>query len=357
MARTVFRAALVAGATFACPGIAHAHFHLDEPANWITQLENGDPQKTGPCGALMETNKTYTASGEVTPFKAGDTVVIKLEETVSHPGHYRVALAVSDRSELPPEPEVTKKDNTTNGQCGSVPIMDPPVFPILADGELKDATPQSGQQTITVKLPDDIECEKCTLQVLEFMSDHMAPCFYHHCADISITKGGGTGGMSAGGMSAGGASSGGMSTGGMSAGGSGAVTSAGGMGGMTGQAGSPIVPSAGMPGVAGTTGAGGTGTATGGAGGTSTATGGTTSGGGSGGSGGSGAVSTAGGPTGTGGAGTPPATPATKSETEEDGGCSTTPRKSSSPWVLAGLLSLAALRARRRRSGTPRATA
>lgn len=347
MARTVLRAALVACATFACPGFAHAHFHLDEPANWITQLENGDPQKTGPCGALMEANKTYTASGTVTPFKAGDTVTIKLEETVSHPGHYRVALAVADRSELPPEPEVTKKDNTMNGQCGSVPIMDPPVFPVLADGELKDATPQSGQQTIMVKLPDDIECDKCTLQVLEFMSDHSAPCFYHHCADISITKaGGGAGGMSAGGMSAGGASSAGMSAGGMSAGGSGAVTSAGGMGGMSGQAGAAVVPSAGMPGVAGSTGTGGTSSGTGGAGGTGTATGGTTT---AGGSGGSGAVSTAGSPTGAGGTGTQPTNPAANSETGEEGGCSTTPGKNASPWLLAGLLGLAALRARRRR--------
>ena len=172
MARTLFRAALVAAATFAVPGLAQAHFHLDEPANWITQMENGDPQKTGPCGALMEANKTYTASGTVTPFKAGDTVTIKLEETVAHPGHYRVALAVEDRSGLPPEPTVTKKDDSMNGQCGSVPIMDPPVFPVLADGQLKHTSTLNGQQTITVKLPDDIECEKCTLQILEFMSNH-----------------------------------------------------------------------------------------------------------------------------------------------------------------------------------------
>src|SRR5260370_10905971 len=35
---------------------------------------------------------------------------------------------------------------------------------------------------------------KCTLQVVEFMSDHplnpQGGCFYHHCADISIEPGG-----------------------------------------------------------------------------------------------------------------------------------------------------------------------
>jgi MYXO-CTERM domain-containing protein len=29
------------------------------------------------------------------------------------------------------------------------------------------------------------------LQVVEFMSNHGAPCFYHHCADITIQAGGG----------------------------------------------------------------------------------------------------------------------------------------------------------------------
>lgn len=29
-------------------------------------------------------------------------------------------------------------------------------------------------------------CEHCTLQVLEYMSSHSAPCFYYHCADLAI---------------------------------------------------------------------------------------------------------------------------------------------------------------------------
>jgi hypothetical protein len=34
-----------------------------------------------------------------------------------------------------------------------------------------------------------VTCDHCTLQVIEFMSQHGAPCFYHHCADISIKAG------------------------------------------------------------------------------------------------------------------------------------------------------------------------
>jgi len=74
-----------------------------------------------------------------------------------------------------------------DSDCGSAAIMNPPVFPVLADGMLVHTSAFGEPQTFEVTLPDDVECESCTLQVLEFMSDHGAPCFYHHCATISIS--------------------------------------------------------------------------------------------------------------------------------------------------------------------------
>jgi hypothetical protein len=123
----------------------------------------------------------------VTAFAPGEAITITLDEPIFHPGHYRVALSVNDRSELPPPPPVTAGETP----CGSVPIMDPAVFPVLADGMLQHTEPFSGTQSFQVTLPSDVTCTHCTLQVLEFMSDHAAPCFYHHCADISIGAGGG----------------------------------------------------------------------------------------------------------------------------------------------------------------------
>ena len=161
------------------PPAAQAHFMLTSPPSWRLLNSYGDPQKVGPCGD----EGTAPASGIVTPFTAGETISITLDETIFHPGHYRVALALTDRSELPPEPPVTPGDTP----CGSAPIMDPPVFPVLVDGALVHTEPFTGSQTIQVTLPSDVTCTQCTLQILEFMSDHAAPCFYHHCADISIT--------------------------------------------------------------------------------------------------------------------------------------------------------------------------
>lgn len=162
---------------------ADAHFVLKSPESWTVQDGLGDPQKLGPCGS----DGTVTPSGMVTPFNPGDTVTIQLNEVIFHPGHYRVALAVNDRSELPPEPTVTPGVGTP---CGTAAVMSPVAFPVLADGVLDHTQAFSGMQTIQVTLPTNVTCSKCTLQILEFMSQHPlnnpGGCFYHHCADISI---------------------------------------------------------------------------------------------------------------------------------------------------------------------------
>jgi hypothetical protein len=173
--------AFALAAILTAPPVAGAHFLLRSPASWRDQNSLGDPQKVGPCGDEGPAAET----GIVTAYSPGDTVTITLDETIFHPGHYRVALAVNDRSELPAEPPVSPGATP----CGSVPVQDPPAFPVLADGALQHTTPFSGTRSIQVTLPSTVTCSRCTLQVLEFMSDHPLPCFYHHCAAIAITAG------------------------------------------------------------------------------------------------------------------------------------------------------------------------
>jgi hypothetical protein len=163
------------------PRIADAHFVLQSPASWRIQDGLGGPQKTGPCGNEAGGAET----GVVTAYAPGETITITFDEVIYHPGHYRVALAVNDRSELPEHPPVTPDGSDP---CGSVPIAETPVFPVLADGALVHTAPFSESQSIRVTLPSDVTCTKCTLQVLEFMSNHGQPCFYYHCADISIQE-------------------------------------------------------------------------------------------------------------------------------------------------------------------------
>ena len=69
-----------------------------------------------------------------------------------------------------------------------------PQMPVLADGLFVHHTRPGGDQLppneTDVQLPN-INCEKCTLQIVQFMEDHGynkdGGYTYHHCADIKIT--------------------------------------------------------------------------------------------------------------------------------------------------------------------------
>lgn len=160
---------------------AEAHFFLDTPAAATQQDAQGNPQKNAPCGP----NGAGMPTGAITTYQAGSTISITIDETIYHPGHYRVALAVDDPNDLPAAPPVTP---VGNDPCGSTVIQDPPVFPVLADGMIDHDAPFSGPQTFEVTLPSDVTCDSCTLQVLQYMSSHAAPCFYYHCATIAIQE-------------------------------------------------------------------------------------------------------------------------------------------------------------------------
>ena len=172
---------------------ARAHFVLQAPPSWMSQDVGGSPQKLGPCGDEDDGTASATPSGIVTAYQVGDTVTITIDETIFHPGHYRIALAVNDRSELPAEPAV---DAGPTYACGTAVIQSPPVFPVLADNVFPHTSPFAGPQTTTIKLPSNVTCTHCTLQIIEFMSDHglnnPGGCFYHHCADLAIGVDAGT---------------------------------------------------------------------------------------------------------------------------------------------------------------------
>jgi hypothetical protein len=163
---------------------SEAHFILQAPASWMPQDSEGVPEKLGPCGD--EDDDAMAPTGIVTAYKVGDTITITVNEVIFHPGHYRISLGNPSRSDLPAEPPVTAGATP----CGTVPIEDPPVFPVLADNVFAHTTPFTSPQTTTVTLPPGVSCTQCTLQVIEFMSDHglniPGGCFYHHCANISI---------------------------------------------------------------------------------------------------------------------------------------------------------------------------
>ena len=174
------------GAIALLPASASAHFVLEAPAAAFSQNALGDPQKVGPCGD----DGSATPTGEVITVQAGEMLTITINETVFHPGHYRIAIA-EDASQLPEPPPVTPGGGD---DCASVPIDPAPVLPLLADGVFAhDASFNGVSQTIDIPIPADFTCTNCTLQVLEYMREHGAPCFYHHCATVNVEGGSSSG--------------------------------------------------------------------------------------------------------------------------------------------------------------------
>jgi MYXO-CTERM domain-containing protein len=163
------------------PATSAAHFVLVSPASTFEQNALGDPQKAPPCGD----QGNAVATGEVTALQAGDTITVTIDETIFHPGHYRIALALDDGI-FPEEPPVTP--GTTD--CGSAPIDPAPAFPVLADGVWEHTSPFGEPQSIEITIPEGVSCQSCTLQVIQFMSNHglndPGGCYYHHCATLSV---------------------------------------------------------------------------------------------------------------------------------------------------------------------------
>ena len=169
--------------------VAFAHFHLLEPKSWVVENNLGNPQKQGPCGG-DEGGPGITPTNAITPVQGGQKLHIKLQETVFHPGHYRIALAVNLRSELPEDPEVVTRDTDKGPWSVSAKIENPVKIPVLVDGLWQHTAKSTDPFETDIQLPN-INCPTCTLQIVEFMAEHgynkPGGYSYHHCAVLNIT--------------------------------------------------------------------------------------------------------------------------------------------------------------------------
>ncbi|HEX4347625.1 MAG TPA: SCE4755 family polysaccharide monooxygenase-like protein [Vicinamibacterales bacterium] len=178
------------------PAVVHAHFKMLEPAGWQVEDDRGDPQKAAPCGLDAKSQKSNVV-GKAT---GGSKFHLKVTETIFHPGHYRVSLAVNSVAELPSDPVTVERTTERGPMSVWATIQSPPQIPVIADGLFqhytRPAAPAQGQAApplmweTDVQLPN-ITCPKCTIQVLEFMANHPynqpGGYSYHHCAEIAIT--------------------------------------------------------------------------------------------------------------------------------------------------------------------------
>jgi hypothetical protein len=180
-AKVAARIAITGGAV-GWSASAGAHITLLNPPSWVVEDSLGNPQKEAPCGG-----ENGSPTGIVSTYRAGSTIEVRWQEGVGHPGHFRIALA-NDRADLVDPVVVTTNGDGVTGVSLTAEIMDPPTYPVLLDGLfVRDVTrgPQEEPFVVQVELPP-VACERCTLQVVQFMANHLPGYFYHHCAELRI---------------------------------------------------------------------------------------------------------------------------------------------------------------------------
>jgi MYXO-CTERM domain-containing protein len=187
--RTCFRPALlavVAAVVVLSASVASAHLALIDPPSRY----GGDVLKDGPCGMAGGTRSTNILTVE-----PGATLLIRWDEYINHPGHYRIAFDDDGDDDFMDPPCLSNCD-TRDMVIGVAPgdYTDPTV---LADG-IPDMA--GGEYTFEVTLPD-IECDNCTLQVIQIMTDKPPYTsggndIYYQCVDLVLSAGaGGDGGV------------------------------------------------------------------------------------------------------------------------------------------------------------------
>jgi len=187
MNKTLVQAALLLILGVAVSPHASAHFKLLAPPGWLVEDARGDPQKLAPCGGTNA--DAGIPSGAVTPVKGGGRLTIAIDETIFHPGHYRISLART-REELPPDPEVTMQETERGPRSLSATIETNPEPPILLDGLWPHSERPTAPHAMYLDVPN-IDCDDCVLQIIQFMANHPGVreggFSYHHCAVLDIT--------------------------------------------------------------------------------------------------------------------------------------------------------------------------
>ena len=151
-------ASLLAVGLVAHTTTAYAHIALTFPT------PRSADQKAGPCGAAGSTRGT-----KVSTFRPGDTITVEWDETVDHPGHYRIAFDDdgSDAFQNPNRPD----DN----------------FPSTLADQITDRG--GGHYTQQITLPST-PCTNCTLQLMQVMTTTVPyNSFYYQCADLVLSDG------------------------------------------------------------------------------------------------------------------------------------------------------------------------
>jgi hypothetical protein len=143
--------------------------------------------KNGPCG-----QSANGRSENVSEFAPGETITVTIDEYIAHPGYFRVAFDEDGDGDFPIRTDMDSVNASTDDPESVNPLDGATIL-----GYSYEAG-SMGEHSLQVTLPN-VECENCTLQVIQFMYDklgnNMDDEYYYQCADLVLRgDGGGAGG-------------------------------------------------------------------------------------------------------------------------------------------------------------------
>jgi hypothetical protein len=186
---------------------ALAHISLEEAGTHKSRY--GDAElKSGPCGkagGVARGTNIYT-------YAPGQKITVSLIETITHPSYFRFAFDndgddafIEPASILPIDPN-RKCPDGPGDHCGMSDFYNSPaVLPNMDNLNPHITAAAAMRYTWEVTLPD-VECNSCTLQVIQVMQDDLAhgpydptpgvgvEDIYHQCIDIVLKRSAGDAG-------------------------------------------------------------------------------------------------------------------------------------------------------------------
>jgi MYXO-CTERM domain-containing protein len=162
---------IVAGLSFFVGSSALAHVKITSH----TMRNSAAFIKRAPCGESPDSR-----SENVHTFLSGSTITLTWDEFIPHPGHYRIAFD-EDGDDFP---EPAAYDDFFPATEPGTTIMEDNLFPHTS---LADPI-----YSFDVTFPD-IECDNCTLQLIQMMTDKPPYTvggndIYYNCLDIVLTR-------------------------------------------------------------------------------------------------------------------------------------------------------------------------
>lgn len=167
-------ATIAVGLMLASDAAAHIDMIEPPPREVGSSREPNSDLKQGPCGQV-----TTGRTSKVSVFEPGETIEVTWRETINHRSYYRIAF---DRDGDDAFPTFA---GSGRGAQGIDPREQCPVDgQVILAYELEDGARET--RTLRVTLPD-VECERCTLQVVQYMFDANNP-YYFQCADLALRR-------------------------------------------------------------------------------------------------------------------------------------------------------------------------